>query len=126
MRKVTEELDSIHFSMKRASKLTKQLCRQIATDKCIMMLLLVIIIGVIAIVIVKHYAYYMVGLNLIKKTFDIVSLGFQLRSFVSLKLAMNKIKPLMIKKATSAPKRDPNIDEDIEATPRKRRAAATT
>ncbi|XLR15639.1 hypothetical protein S83_043577, partial [Arachis hypogaea] len=83
----------------------------IATDKCIMMLLLVIIIGVIAIVIVKHYAYYMVGLNLIKKTFDIVSLGFQLRSFVSLKLAMNKIKPLMIKKATSAPKRDPNIDE---------------
>ncbi|KAL4329875.1 hypothetical protein AHAS_Ahas13G0343800 [Arachis hypogaea] len=53
MRKVTEELDSIHFSMKRASKLTKQLCRQIATDKCIMMLLLVIIIGVIAIVIVK-------------------------------------------------------------------------
>ncbi|XLR58181.1 hypothetical protein S83_008853, partial [Arachis hypogaea] len=60
----------------------------IATDKCIMMLLLLIVIGMITIVIVKHYAYYMVGLNLIKRAFDIVSLGFQLRSFVLLKLAM--------------------------------------
>ncbi|XLS51879.1 hypothetical protein HN51_012556 [Arachis hypogaea] len=86
MSKVTEELDSIYFSMKRASKLSKQL--EIATDKCIMMLLLLIVIGMITIVIVKHYAYYMVGLNLIKRAFDIVSLGFQLRSFVLLKLAM--------------------------------------
>ncbi|XLT00981.1 hypothetical protein HN51_050332 [Arachis hypogaea] len=51
--KVTEELDSIHFPMKRASKLTKQFGRQIATNKCIMMLLLLIVIGVIAIVMVK-------------------------------------------------------------------------
>ncbi|XP_016199046.1 novel plant SNARE 11-like isoform X1 [Arachis ipaensis] len=53
MSRVVNELDSIHFSMKRASKLAKQLGRQIATDKCIMMLLFLIVIGVIAIVIVK-------------------------------------------------------------------------
>ncbi|MED6157837.1 putative plant SNARE 11 [Stylosanthes scabra] len=53
MSRIVNELDSIHFSMKRASKLVKQLGRQIATDKCIMMLLFLIVIGVIAIVIVK-------------------------------------------------------------------------
>uniref|UniRef100_A0A7N2N6L5 Uncharacterized protein n=1 Tax=Quercus lobata TaxID=97700 RepID=A0A7N2N6L5_QUELO len=50
---VVNELDSIHFSIKKASQLVKELGRQVATDKCIMALLFLIVIGVIAIIIVK-------------------------------------------------------------------------
>ncbi|KAG5028397.1 putative plant SNARE 11 [Glycine soja] len=53
MSRVVNELDSIHFSMKKASKLVKEIGRQVATDKCIMALLFLIVIGVIAIIIVK-------------------------------------------------------------------------
>ncbi|XP_023539777.1 novel plant SNARE 11-like [Cucurbita pepo subsp. pepo] len=53
MSRIVNELDSIHFSLKKASKLVKELGRQIATDKCIMALLFIIVIGVIAIIIVK-------------------------------------------------------------------------
>ncbi|XP_030949367.1 novel plant SNARE 11-like [Quercus lobata] len=45
---------TIHFSIKKASQLVKELGRQVATDRCIMALLfLIIAIGVIAIIIVK-------------------------------------------------------------------------
>ncbi|XP_030949245.1 novel plant SNARE 11-like [Quercus lobata] len=50
---VVNELDSIHFSIKKASQLVKELGRQVATDKCIMALLFLIVVGVIAIIIVK-------------------------------------------------------------------------
>ncbi|PNY17346.1 putative plant SNARE 11-like protein, partial [Trifolium pratense] len=53
MSRVVNELDSIHFSIKKASKLVKEIGRQVATDKCIMTLLFLIVIGVIAIIIVK-------------------------------------------------------------------------
>ena len=53
MSRIVNELDSIHFSLKKASKLVKELGRQIATDKCIMALLFIIVLGVIAIIIVK-------------------------------------------------------------------------
>ncbi|KAI9089077.1 hypothetical protein K1719_029356 [Acacia pycnantha] len=53
MSRIVNELDSIHFSIKRATKLVKELGRQVATDKCIMALLVLIVIGVIAIIIVK-------------------------------------------------------------------------
>ncbi|XP_022772466.1 novel plant SNARE 11-like [Durio zibethinus] len=53
MSRIVNELDSIHFSIKKASKLVKEVGRQVATDKCIMALLFLIVIGVIAIIIVK-------------------------------------------------------------------------
>ncbi|KAJ3672411.1 hypothetical protein LUZ60_007132 [Juncus effusus] len=53
MSRVVNELDSIHFSIKKASKLVKEIGRQVATDKCIMAFLCLIVIGVIAIIIVK-------------------------------------------------------------------------
>ncbi|XVF52449.1 hypothetical protein PTKIN_Ptkin05aG0019100 [Pterospermum kingtungense] len=53
MSRIVNELDSIHFSIKKASKLVKEIGRQVATDKCIMALLVLIVIGVIAIIIVK-------------------------------------------------------------------------
>ncbi|KAI4315183.1 hypothetical protein L6164_028022 [Bauhinia variegata] len=53
MSRIVNELDSIHFSLKKASQLVKELGRQVATDKCIMALLVLIVIGVIAIIIVK-------------------------------------------------------------------------
>ncbi|XP_059442711.1 novel plant SNARE 11 [Corylus avellana] len=53
MSRIVNELDSIHFSIKKASQLVKELGRQVATDKCIMALLFLIVIGVIAIIIVK-------------------------------------------------------------------------
>ncbi|KAJ7952610.1 putative plant snare [Quillaja saponaria] len=53
MSRVVNELDSIHFSIKKASQLVKEIGRQVATDKCIMAFLFLIVIGVIAIIIVK-------------------------------------------------------------------------
>lgn len=82
MGRIVNELDSIQFSIKKASQLVKEigrqvdsfslrlctiyfpsnLCRktkvslpryQVATDKCIMLLLLLIVCGVIAIIVVK-------------------------------------------------------------------------
>lgn len=53
MSRIVNELDSIHFSIKKASQLVKEIGRQVATDRCIMFFLLLIVIGVIAIIIVK-------------------------------------------------------------------------
>ncbi|KAK7829770.1 putative plant snare 11, partial [Quercus suber] len=53
MNQVVNELDSIPFSIKKASQLVKELGTQVATDRCIMALLFLIVIGVIAIIIVK-------------------------------------------------------------------------
>ncbi|KAJ9556125.1 hypothetical protein OSB04_010739, partial [Centaurea solstitialis] len=53
MNRIMDDLDSIHFSIKKASRLVKELGRQIATDRCIMSMLFLIVIGVIAIIIVK-------------------------------------------------------------------------
>ncbi|CAN6220081.1 unnamed protein product [Urochloa humidicola] len=53
MSRVVNELDSIHFSIKKASKLVKEISRQVATDRCIMAMLFLIVAGVIAVIIVK-------------------------------------------------------------------------
>ncbi|XP_050377340.1 novel plant SNARE 11 [Argentina anserina] len=53
MSRIVNELDSIHFSIKKATKLVKEIGRQVATDRCIMGLLLLVVLGVIAIIIVK-------------------------------------------------------------------------
>ncbi|KAK1282004.1 putative plant SNARE 11 [Acorus calamus] len=53
MSRIVNELDSIHFSIKKASQLVKEIGRQVATDRCIMAMLFLIVMGVIAIIIVK-------------------------------------------------------------------------
>ncbi|ERN05257.1 hypothetical protein AMTR_s00007p00113150 [Amborella trichopoda] len=55
MSRIVNELDSIHFSIKKASQLVKEIGRQVATDRCILALLFLIVCGVIAIIIVKTY-----------------------------------------------------------------------
>ncbi|CAI0433240.1 unnamed protein product [Linum tenue] len=53
MERIVNELDTIQFSIKKASQLVKEIGRQVATDKCIMLFLVLIVCGVIAIIIVK-------------------------------------------------------------------------
>ncbi|XP_031476836.1 novel plant SNARE 11-like [Nymphaea colorata] len=53
MSRIVNELDSIHFSIKKASQLVKEIGRQVATDRCIMAMLFIIVCGVIAIIVVK-------------------------------------------------------------------------
>lgn len=53
MGRIVNELDTIQFSIKKASQLVKEIGRQVATDKCIMFFLLLIVCGVIAIIVVK-------------------------------------------------------------------------
>ncbi|KAE9587638.1 hypothetical protein Lal_00021863 [Lupinus albus] len=53
MGRIVNELDSIQFSIKKASQLVKEIGRQVATDKCIMLLLLLIVCSVIAVIVVK-------------------------------------------------------------------------
>lgn len=53
MGRIVNELDTINFSIKKASQLVKEIGRQVATDKCIMLFLLLIVCGVIAIIVVK-------------------------------------------------------------------------
>ncbi|KAJ8539790.1 hypothetical protein K7X08_014042 [Anisodus acutangulus] len=53
MGRVVNELDTIQFSIKKASQLVKEIGRQVATDRCIMFFLFLIVAGVVAIIIVK-------------------------------------------------------------------------
>ncbi|KAH7282031.1 hypothetical protein KP509_35G009000 [Ceratopteris richardii] len=53
MGRIVNELDAMQFSIKKASQLVKEIGRQIATDRCIMLFLFLIVCGVIAIIIVK-------------------------------------------------------------------------
>ncbi|XP_065879425.1 novel plant SNARE 11 [Euphorbia lathyris] len=53
MSRIVNELDTINFSIKKASKLVKEIGRQIATDKCIVAMLFLIVLGVVSIIIVK-------------------------------------------------------------------------
>ncbi|XP_057755864.1 novel plant SNARE 12-like [Arachis stenosperma] len=53
MGRIVNELDSIQFSIKKALKLVKEIGRQVATDKCIMLLLVLIVCGVIAVIVLK-------------------------------------------------------------------------
>ncbi|KAJ8767273.1 hypothetical protein K2173_017317 [Erythroxylum novogranatense] len=53
MGRIVNELDTIQFSIKKASQLVKEIGRRVATDKCIMLFLFLIVCGVIAIIVVK-------------------------------------------------------------------------
>lgn len=53
MSRIVNELDSIHFSIKKATQLVKEIGRQVATDRVIMAFLFLIVMGVIAVIIVK-------------------------------------------------------------------------
>ncbi|PKA63033.1 putative plant SNARE 13 [Apostasia shenzhenica] len=53
MGRIVNDLDTVHFSIKKASQLVKEIGRQVATDKCIMLFLFLIVCGVIAIIVVK-------------------------------------------------------------------------
>ncbi|KAJ4956259.1 hypothetical protein NE237_013042 [Protea cynaroides] len=53
MGRIVNDLDTIHFSIKKATQLVKEIGRQVATDRCIMFFLFLIVCGVIAIIVVK-------------------------------------------------------------------------
>ncbi|KAG0480013.1 hypothetical protein HPP92_010871 [Vanilla planifolia] len=53
MGRIVNHLDTVQFTIKKATQLVKEIGRQIATDKCIMMFLFLIVCGVVAIIIVK-------------------------------------------------------------------------
>lgn len=53
MEKVVDDLDEIHFSLKKSMKVIKDLTRGLATDKCILTLLFIVVMGVVAIIAVK-------------------------------------------------------------------------
>ncbi|XP_010422220.1 PREDICTED: novel plant SNARE 13-like [Camelina sativa] len=53
MGRIVNRLDTMQFSIKKASQLVKEIGRQVATDKCIMAFLFLIVCGVIAIIVVK-------------------------------------------------------------------------
>ncbi|KAK4773137.1 hypothetical protein SAY87_028156 [Trapa incisa] len=53
MGRIVNDLDTIQFSIKKASQLVKEIGRQVATDKCIMLFLFLIVCSIIAIIIVK-------------------------------------------------------------------------
>lgn len=53
MHRVVEDLDHIHFSMRKAGRLVSDLTRQMATDRCIMFFLGLVALGTLAIIIMK-------------------------------------------------------------------------
>jgi len=53
MERVVDDLDEIHFSLKKSFKVIRDLTRGLATDKCILTLLFLVVAGVVAIIVVK-------------------------------------------------------------------------
>jgi len=53
MERVVDDLDEIHFSLKKSFKVIRDLTRGLATDKCILTLLFLVVAGVVAIIAVK-------------------------------------------------------------------------
>ncbi|KAG0453222.1 hypothetical protein HPP92_025886 [Vanilla planifolia] len=53
MSRIVNEIDTINFSIKKASEVAKEISRQVATDRCILAMLFLIVLGVIVIVIIK-------------------------------------------------------------------------
>ena len=51
--KISNDLDDIHFSMKKASQVIRDMARGLATDKCIMAFLLLVIIAIVVIIVLK-------------------------------------------------------------------------
>jgi len=53
MEKIVDDLDEIHFSLKKATRVIKDLTRGLATDKCILTLLFIVVAGVVTVIAVK-------------------------------------------------------------------------
>ena len=53
MEKIVNDLDEIHFSMKKAGGLLRDITRQIATDKCILFFLFLVVAGVVTVIVLK-------------------------------------------------------------------------
>ena len=53
LEKVVDDLDEIHFSLKKSFDVIRDITRGLATDKCIMLLLFLIIAGVLTVIILK-------------------------------------------------------------------------
>jgi SNARE protein len=50
---VLNDLDEIHFTMRKARQIMREMARGLATDKCLMGLLLLVVVGVVIIIILK-------------------------------------------------------------------------
>ena len=48
-----DDLDEIHFTMKKARQVIRDMTRSIMTDKCIMLLVLVVVLGLVAIIVLN-------------------------------------------------------------------------
>lgn len=53
LEKVIDDLDEIHFTMKKARQVIRDMARGLATDKCIMLLLLLVVLGIVAIIVLR-------------------------------------------------------------------------
>ena len=72
MERVVDDLDEIHFSLKKSFKVIRDLTRGLATDKCILALLFLVVAGVVAIIAVK-----IAGLDADDKVIDVDPLNNQ-------------------------------------------------
>ena len=72
MERVVDDLDEIHFSLKKSFKVIRDLTRGLATDKCILALLFLVVAGVVAIIAVK-----MAGLDENDEVIDVDPLNNQ-------------------------------------------------
>lgn len=53
LEKVVDDLDEIHFSLKKSFGVLKDLTRGLATDKCILLLLFLVVAGVLTVIILR-------------------------------------------------------------------------
>lgn len=51
--KISNDLDDIHFSMTKAKQVLRDMARGLATDKCIMAILLLVVLAIVAVIILK-------------------------------------------------------------------------
>ena len=53
LERIVDDLDEIHFSLKKSLAVIKDMTRGLATDKCIMLLLFLVIAGVVTVVVLR-------------------------------------------------------------------------
>ena len=53
LEKVADDLDEIHFTMRKARQVLRDMARGLATDKCILFFLALIVVGVVVVVVLK-------------------------------------------------------------------------
>jgi SNARE protein len=51
--KISNDLDDIHFSMKKAQQVIRDMARGLATDKCLMGFLLLVVIAIVVVIVLK-------------------------------------------------------------------------